>query len=189
MKFTPAILCLAVISLLAGCSSMKVSSEAEPSYHFNSIETYQWVDAPADILNRNDTYLSMDMQKALNNELAAKGWQQILDSTNATIQATYFIKLKAHEEYTEAISDSESEFAGGLVYRSGTHKLTYEQREPEQNVYTIEVATLHFSLTDTTTGKGIWNGTAQTKLDRSQPTDKTIERFQQIAHKLAEQIP
>lgn len=189
MKSTTIPIVLATTVLLAGCTRMKLSCDAEPSYPFKRIETYQWVNASTNILEQDDTFLSIDLQKALNNELAAKGWTQVLDPSNATVQATYYLKIKSHEEYTVPASDQESELAGGFVYKSDSRKWNYEPQDPKQQVYTVETGTLHFLMNDTATGQRIFTGTVETEIDRSQPEEKRLELFRQIARKLAEQIP
>ena len=89
--------------------------------------------------------------------------------------------------HVEPASRSESEFAGGLVYNKDGWN--YQEREPEQLVYTIETGTLQMMITDTASGTRIWRGTLQTKLDRSQPIEKQQELFQRAARKLLERLP
>jgi hypothetical protein len=187
MKSVSVPTCLAAVLLLTGCARMKVSCESEPTYNFAQIQTYQWIDPPQDILEQDDTYLNKDLQQALNNELAVRGWDQVLEAGGATIQVTYYVKIMEHEEYVESTSRSESEFAGGLVYNKDGWN--YEERGPDQLVYTVETGTLQMTVTDTASGNRVWRGTLQTKLDRSALIEKKRELFQLAAHKLLEQLP
>ncbi len=187
MKFTPALVCIAALLLMSGCARMKVSCEIEPAYDFGGIRTYQWIEPTPDILEQEDTYLNQDLQRALNNELSARGWVQVLEAGSATIQITYHIKISEHQEYVESASRSESEFAGGLVFQTG--EWSYEERGPDQHVYSIETGSLNMVVTDTASGKRVWRGSLQTKLDRSAPIEKQHELFQRAAHKLLEQLP
>ncbi len=177
MKFVPIPVMLAATVLLAGCTRMRIASETAPEYAFSRIATYQWSDAPGDILDQHNTYLSIDMQKALNTELAAKGWKQVLDSTNATVQVSYYVKLMSHEEYAGIAPDRE------------TGKWNYEKSPPDQQAYTVEEAVLHLNLGDTASGTAVWNGTLKTEIDRTLPEDKRDELFRRIAQKLVARIP
>lgn len=187
MKFTAAPACIVALLLLSGCARMKVSCEIEPAYDFGRIRTYQWIEPSRDILERDDTYLNQDLQRALNNELSARGWEQVLEAGGATIQVTYHIQITEHQEYVESASHSESEFAGGLVFQTG--EWSYEERGPDQHAYSVETGSLNLVVTDTASGKRVWRGSLQTKLDRSAPIEKQYELFQLAAHKLLEQLP
>lgn len=187
MKFTPIPVCIAALLLMSGCARMKVSSEIDPTYDFSRIKTYQWIEPSRKILEQDDTYLNKDMQRALNNELAARGWKQVLEAGDATVQINYYIKIREHEEYVESASRSESEFAGGLVYNKG--QWNYAEREPDQQVYTMETGALHVTMTDTASGQWVWRGLLHTKLDRSAPIEKQYELFQLAAHKALEPLP
>jgi hypothetical protein len=187
MKLTPVHACLAALLFLPGCARMKVSYDIEPTYDFSRIRTYQWIEPPENVLERDDTYLNTDMQRALNNELAARGWKQVLKAADATVQIAYYIYIKEHEEYVDSAARPESEFAGGLVYNEG--KWNYTEREPDQQVYTVETGDLHVTVTDTVSGTRVWRGLLHTKLDRSASTEKQYELFQLAARKVLESLP
>ena len=187
MKVTPVSACIAALLLMSGCARMKVSSEIESDYDFSRILTYQWIEPSRDILEKEVAYLNQNLQQALNNELSARGWEEVLEAGGATVQVTYYVKIEEHQEYVESPPRSESDFSGGLVYNKDGWN--YQEREPEQLVYTVETGTLQMMLTDTASGTRIWSGTLQTKLDRSKPIEKQQELFQLAARKLLEQLP
>lgn len=187
MKFTPVSAYIAALLLLSGCARMKVSSETEPGYDFSQVRTYAWVEPAPEILEQPETHLNKRLQQALNNELAARGWKQVLEAGGATVQVTYYVTIREHQEYVEPVSSSDSEFSGGLVYNKDGWN--YEEREPEQLVYTVETGTLRLTVTDTASGDRVWQGTLQTKLDRSAPIEKQQELFQLAARKLFKTLP
>jgi len=187
MKYAAPLFLSAAITLLSGCTGMKVSTNHDGSYDFGQIATYEWVDAPEEIQKQDDTYLNVDIQKALNNQLALKGWKQVLETTAASIQVVYYIKLAEHEEYTTA-NQNEREFSGGFVYNRDK-KWGYEEREPDLNVYTVEIGTLTVLLYDVKTGDRIWKGSLKTKLDRSRPIESQKETIRKVAQKLMDRIP
>lgn len=187
MKFISIPVAVAIAVSLAGCARMKVSCESEPTYDFGQIRTYQWIIPPEEIVEQADTYLNQNLQQALNNELASRGWEQVLDAGGATVQVMYYVKIREHQEYVESTSRQDGDFAGGLVLKSGEWR--YEEREPDQQVYTVETGILTMTVDDAASGKQVWRGTLQTKIDRSAPIEKQQELFQLAAHKLLEQLP
>ncbi len=189
MKFMSLVLFTVAVAALTGCTRIKVSSECDPAYRFSRIETYQWIEAPDATIAQNATSLDPDLQKALNNELAAQGWTQVLDPANATVQIASYLKLATHQEAAGRIPDSESEFSGGLVFERNKREWTYEQRDPDQVAYTTETGTLHIMMNDTETGKSIWHASAQATIDRSLTPEKQDELLRRIAHTLFEKLP
>lgn len=168
---------------------MKIASSCEPSYDYGRISTYQWIDASPDILQDEETYLHVDLQQALNYELSDRGWTQVLETNAANVQVVYYLNLQAHQTYTEPNTEQEPSVSGGLVYNSSKRIWNYEQREPDLNVYTVELGTLHLQLFETGTTNRVWSGTLKTKIDRSLPAEKQMKRFHLMAHKLIEKIP
>jgi hypothetical protein len=189
MKFTTALLVLTGLAALTGCTGMKVSSDHNASYDFGQITTYQWIDAPEEIREQDDTYLNIDVQKGLNNQLAVRGWKQVLETSEASVQVVYYIKLKEQEEYSTAANQTDREFSGGFVYNRDKSSWGYEEREPDLNVYTVEIGTLTVLIYDAKTGERIWRGSLQTKLDRAKPIEKQNDRIRAVARKLLNRIP
>ena len=189
MKYAPLALLIAAIAALSGCSNMKVTSEQGNSFDFGQVETFEWIQAPAKILDEDDTYLNENMHKALNNELSERGWKQVLVSDKADIQVTYYIKLKEHEEYTTPASNGEPRVTGGFTYNQDKGNWGYNDQAPDLNVYTVEIGTLSMLIYDAKTGTRIWRGSLQTKLDRSKPLEKRQEMLRKVAKKIIERIP
>lgn len=187
MKFTAGSACVAALLIISGCARTQVSCEIESAYDFGGIRTYQWIEASRDILEQENIYLNRDLQQALNNELSARGWRQVPEAGGATVQITYYMQITEHQEYVESASRSESEFAGGLVFQTGDW--SYEERGPDQLVYTVETGALNVTVTDTAGGRRVWRGSLQIRLDRSAPIEKQHEVFRMAARKLLEQLP
>lgn len=188
MNIKTAALLATALSLLAGCSSMKVDSQRIGTYDFANAQTFQWIGAPAEILDEDDTYLSEDMQRALTVAFAARGWTEAGTPEASDLKVSYYIKLKEHQEYTTPAGEEERNFSGGLTFKKDG-KWNYEERQPDRIVYNVEIGTLHLTLTDPATGTAVWTGTLQTKLDRSKPIEKQKEIYRAVAAKLTAKIP
>ncbi len=189
MNIKSAFALLVLTSLATGCSTMKVTSEHDKSYHFGTIQTYQWINGPTDILDEEDTYINEDIRKALNSELAKLGMQQVSDAPKADMQIAYYVKLREELEYTDPAHQDERDFSGGFVYNRNNKNWSYEEREPDLNVYAVEIGTLTVLAYDAKTGKRIWRGNLQTKIDRSQPEEQQQELIRIATEKLLSRFP
>jgi hypothetical protein len=189
MKLMPPLFLIAAFTLLCGCSSMKVTSEKVANFDFASVKTYEWVQAPEKILNEEDTYVNEQVLTAMNNQFAAREWQEVNESSQADIQVVYYIKQAEHKEYTESVSNEESRLTGGFTYDKSKDGWGYHDQSPDLNVYTIEVGTLTVLLYDAHTGEKIWIGTLKTRLDRTAPLERQQRMMRRVAAKMIHQIP
>lgn len=181
-------LALLTTALFTGCSTMTVDSKKVVAYDFNAVKTYQWLQPAANILNEDDTLMDETLQKALNNELAWRGWRQVLDTAKADIQVTYFVKLREQEEYIAPPSNGAPQVNSGFTYDRESKNWSPKDNAPELTFYTVEIGTLHLAIDDARTGERIWTGSLETKLDRSRPLEERQAMYQKVAHKIADYI-
>ncbi len=177
---------LAALAVLSGCGTTKTTSERDRDFDFSRVQTYQWINGPAKILDEADTYINEDIQTALDAELVRRGLRSAIA---ADVQVAYYVKLKEEQEYTSPATQDDRDFSGGFVYRRESKSWSYDEREPDLNVYGIEVGTLTVLLYDAETGKRIWKGTLKTEIDRSQPKDNQQSRIRTAAEKLMARFP
>jgi hypothetical protein len=189
MKIANALLVAVTLSLLTACNSMKVTSATTGDFDFGAVKTYQWVPAAAGILNEEDTYLNENMQIAINNEMAVRGWKQVVDADKADIKIAYYMKLKEHMEYTENVTAGEARPVGGFTFNNDTGRWGYSSQNPDLNMYSVEVGTLSLLIYDSRTNENVWNGTLQTELNRSKPLEKQKDLLHRIAQKITSHIP
>lgn len=189
MKIKPAFILLALTILSTACSTMKVTSEHDKNFDFSSIESFQWIAGPADILNEKDTYINEDIQKTLIAEFEKLGLLLIPDASKADIQTAYYVKLREELEYSDSAIQDDRDFSGGFVYNRNSKNWSYQEREPDLNIYSVEIGTLTVLAYDAKTGQRIWRGTLQTKIDRSQSKKEQQERIQIAAEKLLIRFP
>ncbi|MEI6891657.1 MAG: DUF4136 domain-containing protein [Pontiella sp.] len=187
MKYATPLCLTALIALLSGCSSMKVTSEKSADFDYSAVQTYQWVPAPQKILDEDGTLLNESLQQALNRELKAHAWKEVLTTEPADLQVVYYIKLTEHEEYTGPADNAPSRLTGGFTYNKGSWG--YKDQQPDLNVYTVEVGTVSLLLYNAKTGQKIWTGTLQTRLDRTTPLDQQQKKLHLIARKITDELP
>ncbi len=188
MKLQTALTLILATGILAGCSSMRATSEYNREFDFGRIQTYQWIGGPEEILDTADTYINEDIQKALDTELANRGLRKTSDKTAADVQVAYYIKLQEHQEYA-SIGMDERDFSGGFIYSRENNNWGYVERNPDLNAYTVEIGKLTVLIYDADTGKRIWRGNLQTEIDRSRPHDKQQARIHAAAKKLMDRLP
>jgi hypothetical protein len=177
---------LVVTLLAAGCNTMKTTVERDSSFDFATVHTYQWIDGPAKILESADAYTNDDVPLAIDQEFALRHLEKV--STNADVQVAYYLKLKEQKEYTN-IDQQERDFSGGFVYNRDSKGWNYEERQPDINVYTVEMGTLALLVYDAKSGKRVWRGTLKTKIDRSRSREEQIELILDASKKLMEKFP
>lgn len=187
IKSLPVLLIAALLAV--GCGTMKVTTESTPGYAFGAIKTYQWIDGPAEILNEHDTYINNDIQKAIGAELQRRGLKEVADAAAADVQVSYYMKLKEQQEYSDTARPDDPGFSGGFTYSRKTGSWNYAEREPDINIYTVEIGTLTVLLFDAKTGERVWRGDLKTKIDRSQPPEQQQERIATAAMKLMDRSP
>lgn len=189
MKFIPTLLLTSALITLSGCSSMKVTSKRNGSFDFSKVKTYEWVQAPANILEEKDTYNNSNMLQALDQELAHKKWTSVFTSDEADIQVSYFIKTEKHTEYAGPSVSEEPRLTGGFTYNRNSGNWNYNNQQPDLNAYTVETGTLTLLILNAESGKLLWTGSLKTRLDRSLPADKLQKIFERIARKMIVQLP
>lgn len=181
------ILALITASLLAGCTSLKVTSDKAGDYDFSTVKTYQWVPGPEDILNEKDTYINGDVQRALGSGLQKAGLGEYAVAPD--IHVAYYVKLKEQLEYTDTGTHTDRDFTGGFVYSRDNKNWSYQEREPDLNVYSVEIGTLTVLAYDAENGERIWRGSVHTKLDRSRPEEERLALIDTAVGKLMERFP
>ncbi|QBG47729.1 DUF4136 domain-containing protein [Verrucomicrobia bacterium S94] len=180
---------LSAAVMLTGCSSLKVHSRQAVDFDFGSVKTYKWVSAPQNILNEDDTYLHENVQIALNNQLMQRGWTPVPESDDANVQIVYYIKLMEHQEYAGTPTQEESRVTGGFTYNADKGSWGYSDQPSDLNIYNIEIGTLTLLIYSAQSGEKIWDGTLETRIDRSSPVEKQQRLLNQIAFRIIDEIP
>ncbi|VGO19841.1 DUF4136 domain-containing protein [Pontiella sulfatireligans] len=180
---------IASACMLTGCSSLKVTSSSTPGYDFTAIKTYEWVECPEEITKEHHLYINENFKKSLNNELSARGLKQVLDTTEAEVQTTYYITLAEHEEYTGPSSAEESTVTSGFSFNSQNKSWNLKEQESGLNAYTVEIGTLTMLLYDAKSDELVWEGAIKGKIDRTKPLEKQTERIVLYCHELMKHFP
>lgn len=189
MKFNAIYAGLALTFFMTGCNSMKVTADRDPKFDFSPVTTYQWIDAPEEILNDAGNYLDKEILKLLDTALTQRGLQGVQKSADADIQMAYYVKRDEEMAYTDSANPAEREFSGGLVYTRENKSWNYAEREPNVNLYILETGTLTLLVYDTETFHQVWRGSLKTKIDRSRSKEEQEARIRAAVKKLISRLP
>ena len=175
--------------LVAGCASIKVSSEVDPQYDFSSAKTYRWTMPPSNTVAYVNLYLERIIHEEIDRALAARGLTMRDDKKTDWI-VTAWLQLHEQQEYADT-SDAEPDqpiLAGGLT-RAADGGWTYAERGPDVNAYIVELGTLTVLVFDGKTGRCVWRGTAKTKIDRSRSDEERRKIIREAVDRLMARFP
>jgi hypothetical protein len=163
----------AAILALSACSTLKSSSDFDPSVSFNQYKTYSWVEQKVDDAGYHlDGLMDQRVRAAIETQLSQKGISKT-DKQNADLLVNYITKVDKKINI-----DTFNSYFGYNPYYGPRWGLG-GSLQTETTVREYDVGTLMVDLVDNKTGKLIWRGTvADTVREQNTPE----ERIQIINH-------
>ena len=166
---SPRLSILALAAALAGCSSLKVNTEYDPTAPYPSYKTYAWLAAqpgPEQAPPVRNPIVQAQIQAAVDRELKAKGFTLTSLDTNPDLLVT------VHGWAQNRIEVNNYGYGYTGVY-------TYGPYRPAMPVSSIEVqnytdGTMLLDFVDGKTKKLVWRGTASDTF--SNPTPDVVKR-------------
>ena len=164
------------VTLVASCSSIKVSYDYDKSADFNKYKTYSYTE---DALKLGISELNRDrMLKAIDAELTARGLSKS-DSPDAWID----LSVKSQEKtQATATNNNMGMYRGRYGYGGGytTTSINYEQY--------VE-GTLFITLIDKTTEKVAWQGRGTKTIDEDASPEKREKNINWAVKSIFEKYP
>lgn len=146
--------------LLAGCSSISVNTDFDPTADFNAYKTYGWAPyADGEVPGPSDKRLMLTVDE----EMAARGYRRVESDPDMILQ------------YQAAVQDK--------VYVDTVH---YGYGWGTTDVYQYEQGTLVLNIIDAREKEIVWVGTARAAVDSSRPNP---EKLKQAVHMMLERFP
>jgi len=150
---------LTAVSLLTGCSGIKVSSDYDRDANFTAYKTYAFTkeasELPIDDINRRR------IMDAVSTELTSKGFSK-------SDQPDVWIDLKLKAEQKQSATSSSTPYGAGYGYRWGGGFST-----TTINVENYVEGTLFVDMIDVSKKQLVWQGRATKTID---PDSKTKDR-------------
>lgn len=181
MKKTPsslAFLVLGVVAFLAGCSSLKVGNDYDPSADFERFGSFDWLDNRPGVSETVRTAMSQsqrfdsDLRRAVSSELLAKGL--MADSQSPDLVAAYHVGVDDEID----LSDWGYRYQG--PYRGWGGDIDVNQ---------YRAGTLVLDLIDTETMSLVWRASVENTFDDKATPEETARRIADAVKKISRLYP
>ena len=167
--------CLLVVTLVS-CYQVTIKRDYDPKANFQSLKTYDWlpITAKAEI---NPINLKR-IEKAVDNQLGAKGFNRSSENPDFLIAAQAFKKDKI------SVMDYGYDYNYHPGYPRGAG-----YAHSDLDVYQYEEGTLILDFIDTKSNEVIWRGSASAALDPKPTPEKQEKRINIAVTKLLKKFP
>ncbi|KVX03501.1 DUF4136 domain-containing protein [Shewanella frigidimarina] len=157
----------AAVLALSACSTLKSTSDFDPSVSFDQYKTYSWVEKKNDDAGYHlDGLMDQRVRAAIETQLSQKGISKT-DKQNADLLVNYITKVDKKIN----IDTFNSHYGYNPYY--GPRWGLGGSIQSETTVREYDVGTLMVDLVDNKTGKLIWRGTvADTVREQSTPEER-----------------
>ena len=181
MKKTPsalAFLAVGAVVLLAGCSSLKVGNDYDPSADFERFDSFDWLDNRPGVSETVRTAMSesrrfdRDIRRTVSSELLAKGL--LADPQSPDLLAAYHVGV-----------DDEVDLADwGYRYQG-----PYEGWGGDIDLNRYRAGTLILDLIDTETMSLVWRASVENTFDDKATPEETARRIGDAVQKIFQLYP
>jgi Domain of unknown function (DUF4136) len=156
-----------------------------PGTDFSKYYTYAWVDevqgVPA-VGGRPDQILDAQGKKAIDSQMAAKGFTKVADGGKPDLLLGYQLMID-REKQINGFGDSRGGWGGSGPWGSNSFGSF------SANTSTTYIGTFVIGIYDLATKKLVWIGGAQHAIEPSKKPEKNQERLNKGAQKLLKQFP
>lgn len=181
MSFRTLVLVIATAGLtVSGCASFQVDSDFDPEADFAQYDTFTWLPRVPDTDNpiKSDDLLYKRIERAVNNNLAAKGMRIVDNEADASLLVTEHIGI---EQKLRVNTTNYGYGYGHWGYYGGG----YQQTQVDQ----YEEGTLMIDLIDAKTKQLVWRGTAQSRLQHLKTPEERNKRIREAVDAILEGYP
>jgi len=175
------VLLIAALGLVVpGCSSFQVHSDYNPDVDFAQYGSFAWLPRPAegDKSAQVDGLLYQRIERAVNNNLAAKGMRLVDDQADASLLVTEHINV---EQKLQVNTTNYGYGYGRWGYYGGGYQQT--------NVDQYEEGTLMIDFIDAKSKQLVWRGTAQSRLRNLKTPEERNKRVREAVNAILERYP
>jgi hypothetical protein len=163
---------------LAGCSSIRVRTEADPRASFDGLATYGWATVSQSVArdpHAENPILDARIRLAVDNELAARGFKKQESGTPDFL-------VGYHAAIQEKLSVQYVDDYYGYSYTNRT-------RAPRASYYTYEEGTLVVDVSLPDPRRLIWRAIARAEVTPGQSQEKGDRRLAEAVRKMFDRFP
>ena len=158
---------------LAGCSSLKVNTEYDPTAPFPSYKTYAWnprVPGPEEAPPIRNPVVRDQVVRAVDRELSAKGFTQVQPDANPDL----LVSVHGWAQSRIEVTNYGYAYAPGYVYGPAYGPYQPMPVAPATEVRSYTDGTMLIDFVDAKSAKLVWRGTAQDTF--TNPDLNTVKR-------------
>ncbi len=163
-----------LLLFVVGCSTIRVSTDFNPTYDFTKLRTYAWLDndkaVSSDARVNNDLIVDR-VRRAVENSLAAKGYTKI-DAASADFVVSWFGAIDTKLQ-VDSIDHFYSPYGYGALVRDPYWNGTRGVRTTTTREY--EVGTLIVDILDPSERKLIWRGSGTDRIGSNNSPEKVTK--------------
>lgn len=183
-------LVLLLATVLAGCSTLEISSDFDPKADFTSLKTYDWLDEPqkptGDPRIDGNTLLEKRIHEAVETALAARGFKKVTRDPDFLV--AYHVSLDKRQSVQTL--NSHYGYAPGWGYGYGaSYRPGYWAGAPETYVYEYEEGTLILDIVNPKNKELMWRGSATDEVSFKSTPEKDQTELNKAVDEMLERFP
>ena len=179
------------IAALAGCSTMEINTDFDPSASFAGLKTYAWLDEPrkatGDPRIDDNPFLEGRVHAAVDKELSAKG--MVLSSSGTPdFLVAYHVSLDQQRSVQHLNNYYGYGPGWGYTY-AGARGAGYYASPSSTYVYTYDEGTLILDIVKPEERQLMWRGSARDEVRFSSNPGKESAQLNEAVSRMLEQFP
>lgn len=183
MRVSRYLMIVLIAMIVAGCSTLSVQTDFDPTANFSSLKTYDWQPAPpptGDARIDSNTLLAERIRAAVDQTLQAKGYTKASNG-KPDFLVGYFVNVQTKTSVSTI--NSYYGYAPGWGYGYGGVAV------PSTQVYQYDQGTLVLDISSPEGKKLMWRGAATDVVDSSQSADVRQYQLKQAVTQLLQNFP
>lgn len=186
MRQGPAIIVIALLAALPGCSGLTIQSDFDPTADFSKYRTWDWMPGTEAVVSkdpvRDNAILRGRIQTAVANVLIDRGYK--LDMDDPDFYVAYHVAFEdkmdlevVNNYYGYPYAGSYAATWGPTIYGQQVQQRSWEQ------------GTLLLDILDGKSRQLVWRGSAQAEVYPEQDPNQRQKNINNVAKKVLDQFP
>jgi hypothetical protein len=173
-------LAIGLVTGLAGCSNIRVTTDFDPQTNFQPLRSYAWlanVRTPSDDPRLHNSLVDTRVRAAVDREFAAKGYSKT-QASSADFLVTYYLGLETKID-VHTIHSGYGYGYRGYRGRVGTETMVDQYEE----------GSILLDILDPAGKELLWRGTASARVSRSSNPEKRENRINVAVAEILAKFP
>lgn len=178
-RFRPLLMLAPMIAILAGCVSVRVDTDYDPTANFDAYRTYQWMEAqPTGDPRIDNQLLRKRVRSAVDAVMASRGYRADVTAPDFHIIEHYMIERQVDvDTYVRS-------YGYGYGYGAG-----WGPASVETSVREYDEGTVIFDIIDGQSMQLVWRGSGAARIRERLSPEERAERVRQIVARVFQSFP